>query len=756
MPVETNPLIEQEQDEQLDVTPKKTAGKLGFLFLALIAATVGVCAGLLLVYSTDLPQIEELEHYRPSAITQVYDDEGREIGSFALQRRVIVTYDDLPKLLRDAVISIEDKDFEKHWGVDVWRVLGAAYRDFRSGGRVQGASTLTMQLSRNLFLSADKNFGRKIQEAMLAIQIERRFTKPQIFTMYANQIFLGHGAYGFEAGSQFYFSKHARDLTLEEAALLAGLPKGPSVYSPIRNPDRAQHRRNMVINAMLEDGKITAEEAALAKSSPIRLHLPTAPNSVAPYFVEEVRRYLEAKYGADEVHEGGLRVYTSLNLDYQKLAERTVLDGLAAYEHRHAWKGRLQNVSNIGQTIASYTEPDWDQPIETGSYVHGLVIAVNPGGATVKLGKVNGLLTPIDVSWTKEKDFRKLLKAGDLVYVRVTEIPPPRPDGTSAPLHITLEQESGVQGALMAIENSTGDVKAMVGGRDFDVSKFNRATQALRQVGSSFKPYVYTAAVDRGAKPDDTILDAPVSFSNASGVWAPHNYDNKFEGLITLRHALAQSRNIPTVKLAAQIGMPTVISYVRKFGITSRMEPYLPVALGAAEVTLQEQVSAYSAFPNDGVRVLPRYIRRVVDYEGHSLEENFPEVKDVISVDTARTMTDLLQGVMLHGTAAAAGARLKHPLGGKTGTTNDFTDAWFIGFSPSITCGVWMGFDEKKTLGEKESGALAALPMWERFMQAAIIEHPDESFPGKSGSPIPIIKAQSATAHSQAATVVAR
>jgi len=756
MHVETNSPVEQEQDEQLAVTPKRAAGKLGFLLLALIAASVGVLAGSLLVYSTDLPQIDELEHYRPSSITELYDDQGREIGSFALQRRVIVTYDDLPKLLRDAVISIEDKDFEKHWGVDVWRVLGAAYRDFRSGGRVQGASTLTMQLSRNLFLSADKNFGRKIQEVMLAIQIERRFTKSQIFTMYANQIFLGHGVYGFEAGSEYYFSKHARDLTLEEAALLAGLPKGPSVYSPIRNPERALHRRNMVINALLEDGKITADEAAVAKSTPIRLRLQGAPNFVAPYFVEEVRRYLESKYGADEVHEGGLRVYTSLNLDYQKTAERAVLDGLAAYEHRHGWKGHLQSIFDLGQTVASYVEPDWDQPIEPGSYVHGLVTTVSPGVAAVKLGKVNGLLTAPDIAWTKAKDLHALLKVGDLVYVRVADIPLPRPDGTSPPLHITLEQESGVQGSLMAIENSTGDVKAMVGGRDFDISKFNRATQALRQVGSSFKPYVYTAAVDQGAKPDDTILDAPVSFTNASGVWSPHNYDNKFEGVVTLRHALAESRNIPAVKLAAKIGMPTVISYVRKFGITSKMEPYLPVALGAAEVTLQEQVSAFSAFPNDGVRVIPRYIRRVVDYEGHSLEENYPEVKDVIGVETARTMTDLLEGVMLHGTAAAAGSRLKHALGGKTGTTNDFTDAWFIGFSPSLTCGVWIGFDEKKSLGNKEAGALAALPIWEQFMRIPLTEHPEESFPGKPVPQSVVIKAQTQTNHPQAASVVSR
>jgi penicillin-binding protein 1A len=745
MEVETKPSIE----DSAAVPRHKLAGRLGFLLLAFAAAVIGAMVGLLLVYSTDLPQIGELEHYRPSSITELYDDQGREIGSFALQRRVIVGYDDIPKVLREAVISIEDKDFDRHWGVDVWRVLGAAYRDFRSGGRVQGASTLTMQLSRNLFLSADKNYGRKIQEIMLAMQIERRFTKQQIFTMYANQIFLGHGVYGFEAGAEFYFSKHAKDLTLEEAALLAGLPKGPSVYSPIRSPERALHRRNMVINSMLEDGKITAEAAAHAKSTPLRLHLQTTPNSVAPNFVEEVRRYLESKYGTEEVHEGGLRVYTTLNLDDQKTADRAVLDGLAAYEHRHGWKGNLENVFGIGQTVAAYANPDWEQPIEAGSYMHGIVSAINPGSATIKLGRYIAVLTPADIAWTKAKVPATVLKLGDIVYVHVLDIPPPRADSSAPSLHITLEQESGIQGALLAIENSTGDVKALVGGRDFDESKFDRATQALRQVGSSFKPYVYTAAVDQGAKPDDTILDEPISFPGPSGVWSPHNYDNKFEGLITLRHALAESRNIPAVKLADKVGMPTIISYVHKFGITSKIEPYLPVALGAAEVTLQEQVSAYSTFPNDGVRVTPRFIRKVVDYDGHVLEENYPEVKDVISVDTARTMTELLEGVIQHGTAASAGAKLKHALGGKTGTTNDFTDAWFIGFSPSLTCGVWIGFDEKKSLGNNEAGALAALPIWEDFMRIVIQDHPGESFPGTQPQASQVIKAQTAVDHSQ-------
>ena len=729
-------------DEQQSEPEHKVARRVGFLLLALIASGVGTLIGLLLVYSADLPQIGELERYRPSSITELYDDQGREIGSFALQRRLIVSYDDIPSVLRDAVISIEDKDFEKHWGVDIWRVLGAAYRDFRSGGRIQGASTLTMQLSRNLFLSADKNFGRKIQEVMLTIQIERRFTKQQIFTMYANQIFLGHGVYGFESGAQFYFSKHAKELTLDEAALLAGLPKGPTFYSPIRNPERALHRRNMVINSMLEDGKITAERAARAKSAPLTLHLQTAPNSIAPYFVEEVRRYLEAKYGTEEVHEGGLRVYTSLDLDYQKAANRAVLDGLTAYEHRHGWKGNLQNIFASGHTIANYADPDWDQPIESGSYLHGIVSGIDSRSATIRLGRYSGQLTAADIAWTNAKSPMAILKLGDLVYVHVLEVPPPQPDGSIPFLHIMLEQESGVQGALMAIENSTGDVKALFGGRDFDESKFDRATQALRQVGSSFKPYVYTAAVDQGAKPEDTILDAPVSFPTASGPWTPHNYDNKFEGVITLRHALAESRNIPAVKLAEKIGMPTVISYVHKFGVTSKMEPLLPVALGAAEVTLQEQVAAYSTFPDDGVRITPRFIRKVVDYDGHVLEENYPEVKDVVSVETARTMRELLEGVMQHGTAASAGARLKHPLGGKTGTTNDFTDAWFIGFSPSITCGVWIGFDEKKSLGDKEAGAFTALPVWEDFMRVVISDHPQESFPGEKPQAVTVIKAQ--------------
>jgi penicillin-binding protein 1A len=353
-----------------------------YALMLIAAAGIGSLAGLLIVYSTDLPEANELERYHPSSITELYDDKGRVIGSFALQRRVIAKYDDYPKVLRDAIISIEDKDFEKHLGVDWWRVFGAAYRDLTSGSKSQGASTLTMQLSRNLFLNADRNFGRKLQETMLAMSIERRFTKQQIFTMYANQIFLGHGVYGFEAGSEFYFSKKAKDLTLDEAALLAGLPKAPNYYSPILNPERALRRRNLIINSMLEDGKITIAEAQRAKSMPIQLKLQNDPNWLAPYFAEEIRQYLENKYGSDEVHQGGLKVYTSLDSDLQRAANQAVLDGLAAYERRHGWKGNLLNVIAAGSDLAKFDHPDWRQPIEPGSYVHALVTDVTKSNST--------------------------------------------------------------------------------------------------------------------------------------------------------------------------------------------------------------------------------------------------------------------------------------------------------------------------------------------------------------------------------------
>ena len=704
-------VLEELQSAETD--RKRLVGRLIFGALVLIAALVGAAGGLLLVYSTDLPQVEALEHYRPISSTELYDIHGNTIGSFALQRRVVASYNDFPPVLIEALVSIEDKEFYRHSGINIWRIAGAAFRDIESGGKVQGASTLTMQLARNLFLSPDRSFHRKIQEALLAIQIERRFTKQQILTLYGNQIYLGHGVYGFEAASEYYFSKPARELTLPEAAMIAGLPKSPLYYSPVNHADHALHRRNLVINAMLEDGKITVAQADAARNTQLSLNLAHDPNSLAPYFVEDVRQYLENKYGAGEVHAGGLRVYTTLDMDLQVAANASVLDGLAAYERRHGWRGHLQNILFEGQTIAGYEHPDWDEQLAPGNYTHGLVTTVWGSAASVKIGNYTATLARADVAGWTRKPISRLLAPGDIVYVRIVSL------SAAGKARVTLEQDSGVQGALLAIDNASGQVRAMVGGRDFNLSKFNRATQALRQVGSSFKPYVYTTAIDQGATPDDTVVDSPVIFQTASGPYFPHNYDDKYEGTITLRRALAQSRNIPALKLADKIGIRTVEDCARKFGITSPLPPYLPVALGAAEMTLLEQTSAYSVFPDDGVRLAPQFVAKVTDYDGRVLEEDYPDVKDVISSRTARIMTSMLEAVVQHGTGVAA-TQLKAPLGGKTGTTNDFTDAWFVGFSPTMTTGVWVGYDEKRSLGPKETGARAALPIWMQFMSVAL------------------------------------
>jgi penicillin-binding protein 1A len=700
----------------------KLVGRVALGALLTLAVITGSLAGLTLVYSVNLPQINDLEHYRPSTTTELYDQKGRIIGSFALERREIVDFNGFAPILRQAVISIEDKSFESHWGINVFRVAGAAWHDLRSHGRAQGASTLTMQLARNLFLSAERTPTRKLQEAYLAIQIERAFTKEQIFTLYGNQIYLGHGMYGFEAASEFFFSKHAEDLNLPEAALLAGLPKGPVAFSPLLYPEKALRRRNLVLTEMEDDKAITHEEAEKARNAPLGLRVAQPEMSVAPWFQEEVRRELEKRFGSEQVHEAGLKVQTTLDLDLQQTANRAVADGLASYEHRHGWvgsegPGKLENVLAEGTALEDYKHPDWAVKVQPGDYVHALVTSVMPLEIHARVGAEQVVLLPDDWKWTGQRLGTALVKPGDVIYIHMAESMEGREHRAA------LEQDSGTQGSLMAMENSTGDVLAMVGGRDYALSQFNRATQSERQTGSSFKPYVYTAAIEDGAKPDDIVVDGPVSFAG----YTPHNYENNYKGAMTLTNAFAESRNIPALKLAARVGIHKVIDLAHRFGVTSNIPAYLPVALGAVEITLNEQVASYSVFPNDGIRVTPRLIRKVSNADGITLWEEPPAVNEVIDQQTARTMMTLLQAVTAHGTGAAA-AQLKHPLGGKTGTTSDFTDAWFLGFSPSITCGVWVGYDSRQSLGEKETGAVAALPIWINFMRAAIAGKDTEQF----------------------------
>ena len=700
---------------------RRYLSSLVFVFLLCLSIAVGATAGVLFVYNSDLPQINSLEDYHPSLVTDVYSDDGRVIGSFALERRIVVTYDQIPQVVKDAIISVEDQNFRSHWGIDIYGIARAALKDVMAGRVVEGGSTLTQQLSKNLFLTPERRFRRKIQEAMLAIQIERYYTKDQILTMYVNQHFMGHGQYGFAAAADFYFSKQLKDLNIEEAALLAALPRSPINYSPITHPDRARQRRDYAIDRMVAEKKITVAQGEEAKSRPIIIPPKQRPDELAPYFVEELRRYLEKKYGTSAVHEGGLKVYSTLNVEAQRAANAAVRAGMREYDKRHGWRGAERNLVNEGvEDLASFELPDWKLPIRTNDIVPGIVLDLAKTGATVKIGGYQAELRPQDIAWTNAKAASDILKKGDVALFQVRSMNP-----ADRKVEVTLEQKPKVQGAFVSIEPKTGEIKALVGGYDFDESKFDRATQAMRQTGSSFKTFVYTAAIDSGLITlDDTIVDTPVSF----GSYSPSNYDGKFEGTIGIRRAYGDSRNVPAVKILARLGVQNLVPYVRRFGITSKIEPVLPIALGAADVTLMEMVSAYSTFPNDGVRVVPQMIRRVTDYEGNSLEENFAELRDVISQETARTMVDLMEEPIKPGGTAAKAAELKRPIRGKTGTTNDFTDAWFIGYTPSLVAGAWIGFDEKVTLGDKETGAKAALPIWMDFMREVYKDKPIEQF----------------------------
>lgn len=708
---------------------RKVFGQFVFLVLVLLSAGIGALGGLVFVFSSDLPQVRQLEDYRPDVMTEVYADDGTLIGSFALERRVIVTYNQIPPLLKDAVLSVEDRHFESHWGVDTLRIVRAGITDLLEWRKAQGASTLTQQLSRMLFLMPEKSFRRKFQEILMAIQIERRFTKPQIFTMYANQVNLGHGNFGFEAAAQFYFAKHLDQLTLPEAALLAGLPRSPTGYSPIVHPERARERRNTVLAAMLENGKITPQQHREAKAVRLGLNIQKWTNTTAPYFVEDIRQFLERKYGLEAVHEKGLRVYTTLNVRMQRVAEQALRRGLHADDKRRGWRGPEKNIlesppkltSGQPATLPTYIDEDWKKPIEPQTWVHGLVMEVKPDHALVRFGGLTARLTPPDFAWTRKTRPDQVFSPGDIDLFWVKDV-------KGQTLQVTLDQRPNVQGALVAVENSTGAIKAMVGGYDFEESKYNRARQAERQVGSSFKVYVYAQALLDGANPFDTILDEEVSFTTASGVWSPHNFDYKYEGTITLLHALAESRNIPAVRLLQKVGTDKVIKLCRKFGITSRLVPNLPLALGASDLTLLEHTSAFTAFPNDGVHLAPRMITRVTNYDGRLVDDFPPEVADVLPAPLARVMVSMLREVVNSGTATKAKS-LKRPLAGKTGTTNDFTDAWFMGFSPSLTCGVWVGFDDHRTLGPHEEGSHVALPVWMDFMGEALKDQPTEDFP---------------------------
>ena len=717
-----------------------------------VVALLGAVTGVLFAYSPDLPEISELDGYTPETITRVHARGGELIGEFATQRRVILRYDEIPEVLREAIIAAEDGAFFDHVGFNIPRIaITLATNVLKGDLTAAGASTLTMQLARNITLRGgslglQKTWQRKIQEAYYTAHIEKRYTKREILTLYANQMYWGtanQSAYGVEAAAQLYFGKSARDLNLGEAATIAGITQSPSRQSPLVNLSLARQRRNYALQRMADEGFIDQDQADAAKAEPIVLAArPVRSNTVAPYFLEEVRQHLEKEYGAKRLYEEGLTVHTTLDAGLQRAANRAVEAGLRAHDKRHGFRKPERNILDDAEAdaedqrtpsvvLADFSDNRWIFAMTAGDIVPALVVGVDQEAMEVRFGPYRTVVVPRGQRMLNSGEmvgFRgigrtpadQLVRSGDLIEVKITTLDTHDADGNELDeptVTAELDQEPLTEAALVAIENRTGRILAMVGGYDFERSKFNRATQAYRQLGSLFKGVLYAAAIDRGFTPTTIIEDTLTSYEVGPNqpLYEPQNYDHTYEGPVTLRHALEKSKNVPAVWMMNEVGPENVVDFARRLGFTSEIPPFLSVALGSSEHTLMEVTSAYSVFPNRGTRMLPYQIERIVDRTESVLEEGRPVPEDAIPPDTAYIMVSLLRGVVQRGTGRGL-LRLGWPVGGKTGTMDEYTDAWFVGFDPDISVGVWVGHDEKKTLGDGEEGAKVAVPILEGLL----------------------------------------
>jgi penicillin-binding protein 1A len=714
-----------------------------FPAVLLLAIAAGGLTGVVLAYglnySRAAEEVKALALYRPSVVTRVYaDDEETLIGSFALERRIPLKFAEIPPNVQNAILAVEDARFFEHNGIDPIRIAGAVWKNVITGSR-EGGSTLTQQLAKRLFLSSEQTYARKVNEWVVALQIERYYTKQQIMEMYVNNIFLGAGSYGFEAAAETYFGKEAKDLTVDEAALLAGIPKAPSQLSPTVNMERSRERRDLVLQLMANNGFISQSEADASKARPVKLHetayMPSL-QSASPIFaypVEEIRQQLEDKY-TTRVAQGGLTVYSTINAAAQKEAYYALREGLRVYDRGHSgWRSAYQvmgqqnpdgSVQVTPQQLASYRHPDWYvERFKTGEYLMGLITKVDQAKneATVRFGNYTAVVTSKDMGRAAPRQPRSEFKVGFICEFKIKDV-----NEGAQRLTVELTQTPGIEGAILTINAKNGEIVTMVGGYDFTRNKFNCATQAYRQTGSTFKPFVYTAAVEWGMSPDTIISGAPIKRGN----WQPHNYDGSTSsGDVPMKIALAKSLNLPAVHALDMVGIQTGSQMVRRFGITQPMAPYLPSALGATEVPLVEMVSAYSAFPNKGIRHEKHLIRKVLDRDGNSLEEWEKTTFKVVSEYVALTMVSMMRGVTSGGGTAPAASSVGGPVAGKTGTVNDHTDVWFIGYSPTYVTGVWMGHpDRKRNLGGDMTGGRGALPIWIDFMKDFLKDKPKEQF----------------------------
>ncbi|MDH4085031.1 MAG: PBP1A family penicillin-binding protein [Nitrospira sp.] len=701
---------------------------IGLVAVSIIGATTAV--GVVWHFANDLPSLDLLQNYQPSLVTTVYSDDGQSIGQFFIERRILTPISEIPKTLTQAVIATEDARFFEHPGLDYIGMLRAAWTNIRHGGRkVEGASTITQQLARSLFLSSERSYERKIRELVLAYKMEAVSGKEQILETYLNQIYFGQGAYGVGSAARSYFDKDIRELTLAESAFLAGLPKSPSRFSPFTAYELAKKRQEHVLSRMEEVGFITAAEREAAAQDTLNFHRPGSEH-LAPYFVEYVRQLLVAKYGESMVYKGGLQIYTTLNIEMQRAAEAAFLNGIRELDKREGWRGPHRTVDLATFKLSDMTSTG--QPLKPGSVEEGVVLKVAKDHYVVQVGSFAAKLAFDDMAWAKRMlkgfdpavDFvvnpnlKQILKPGDVIEVGIKKM-------TKDGIHLTLEQTPIVEGGLIAIDPKVGAIRAMVGGYDFSRSEYNRAVQAHRQPGSAFKPLIYATAMSQGLSPATQILDAPVVYEQEEEdkIWKPENYGRRFHGMVSLRDALAQSHNLATVRLLDKVGVKNVIEFSRLVGVTSPLPSDLSLGLGSSSIGLMELTSVYGVFLNQGSRTEPFAIKSVSDSSGKTLEAVEPEPREVITKETAYLITNMMEEVVQKGTGQAAKV-LERPIAGKTGTTNDYINAWFIGGTPNLVTGVYVGFDDRRSLGPSETGARAALPIWMAFVKEALKQLP--------------------------------
>ena len=710
------------------------------IFIAL-TFILGASAGSYLAIKKGIPSVEELKQYRPVSGTKIFANDDVLVGELKAEKGIFIPIEKIPDHMVNAVIAVEDSRFWRHKGIDYIAIIRALIKDIVYVELKEGGSTITQQLAKVVFLTPEKTLKRKFREAALAIKMEKNLDKKEILELYLNKVYFGHGAYCVEMASRLYFGKSVKDITLPEAAILAGLIKAPTTYSPYNDLSGARERQQIALARMEKEGYIKRSEKAKALNQPIYLSSVRRGMEANNYFVEYVRKYLEETYGIEMVYSGGLKVYTSLDRGAQLSAARALQEGLREFDKRKGWRGPLEHKKdvNIKKELKS-KDLVTTVVTNTGEISSGIVLKVTDGEALIKTRGIIGKLSIEDARWASKvfdqnkgkstvlKDFKltRILKPGDVVKVSIKYI-----KGNT--VKFSLEQEPNVEGAIVASEPNTGFIRVMVGGYDFEKSQFNRALYAKRQPGSAFKPIIYAAALDHGFTPASVLTDEPVTYyGGPKGEWSPENYDHKFYGPTRLREALAYSRNVVTVKLVEAIGVEKVIDFATILGFQGEIPRDLTIALGSISTTPMELLSCFNVFASNGMKIKPIAIKYIIDSRGRILESNGPEGEQVISPQTAFLITSMLEDVIKYGTGGKAKA-LGRPVAGKTGTTNDFRDAWFVGYTQDLASVVWVGYDNMSPLGSQESGARAALPIWVSFMKNTLQDEPKEFSPPDEG-----------------------